>query len=448
MATEKLAMFGGPAVGRPAAAPWPQFTPEGIGRAVELLVRGETVTLGRRGVVAEAESAIAAYHGGRQALLLNSGHAALHAALMGLEVGPGDEVITTPYTWGASIACILHSGAIPIFVDVDPITGLLDPAKIAAAISPRTRAILVVHLYGQPADMPAIREIARRHGLFVIEDGSQAHGATIHGEVVGNFSDAAGFSCMGGKLLATSEAGYMVTPHDDVYWKSAMMCQHYGRSADAGFPEAYQPYVDSLVFTYRVSPMIAALFPGQLAKLDTQVKGRRENVAMLRERLAAIPWLQFPEYPDGFAPSYHMVTANYLPDATGVTRATILKALNAEGAGVFAYVPSPISTWKRLQWEGYEGPRPFWLENLRRTGVDYAAVSLPNCEHKIAHALEMGWNYVTPDPEGMARLARCFQKVNENLEALQAYEAEPAAPLEPAVPAVAAAQRAARSYER
>src|SRR6266542_4237980 len=268
MTGEKLALLGGEPAGLPGADPWPRFTPEAIARVVELLERGETVTLGKRGVIGEAESAVSAYHGGRHAMLLNSGHASLHAALMGLEIGPGDEVITTPYTWGASIACILHTGAVPVFVDVDPVTGLLDPACIAPAITPRTKAVLAVHIYGQPADMPAIRAVADRHGLFVIEDGSQAHGATIRGEKVGNFSDAAGFSCMGGKLLATAEAGYLVTPHADVYWKAAMMCQHYGRSADPGFPEAYKPFVDSLVFTYRLSPLTAALFPSQLAKLD------------------------------------------------------------------------------------------------------------------------------------------------------------------------------------
>jgi dTDP-4-amino-4,6-dideoxygalactose transaminase len=448
MAGEKLALLGGEAAGVPAAAAWPRFSPAAIARVVELLERSETVTLGKRGVIEEAEAAVSAYHGGRHAMVVSSGHASLHAALMGLEIGPGDEVITTPYTWGASIACILHTGAVPIFVDVDPVTGLLDPARITSAITPRTKAILPVHIYGQPADMPAIRRVAQRHGLFVIEDGSQAHGAAIQGEKVGSFSDAAGFSCMGGKLLATSEAGYLVTPHADVYWKAAMMGQHYGRSADPGFPEAYKPYVDSLVFTYRLSPLIAALFPSQLAKLDGEVAARRENVARLRELLADVGWLQFPDYAPGFEPSYHMVTTNFVPAAAGVTRATALKALNAEGVGIFAYVPSPLSTWRRLQWQGYEGPVPFWLEGLRRAGIDYSAVALPNCEHKIAHALEMGWNYVTSDPEAMARLAAAFHKVDRHLGALRDWERRETGMVAAEPAAVAAAGRAARSYER
>src|SRR5262249_22389582 len=141
---EKLALLGGEPAGGASAGPWPRFAPEAIARVVELLERGETVTLGKRGVVGEAEAALSAYHGGRHVLDLNSGPAALHASLMGLEIGPGDEVVTTPYTWGASIACILHAGAIPVFVDVDPVTGLLDPAAIPAAVTPRTKAILAV----------------------------------------------------------------------------------------------------------------------------------------------------------------------------------------------------------------------------------------------------------------------------------------------------------------
>jgi perosamine synthetase len=448
MPQEWLALLGGEPAGVSGAGRWPRFDPEAIARVVELLERGETVTLGKRGVIEEAETALSAYHGGRHVLALNSGHAGLHAALMGLEIGPGDEVITTPYTWGASIACILHAGAVPVFVDVDPVTGLLNPAAIPAAVTPRTKAVLAVHIYGQPADMPAIHAVSQRHGLFVIEDGSQAHGAAIHGEKVGNFSDAAGFSCMGGKLLATAEAGYMVTPHADVYWKAALMCQHYGRSADPGFPEAYKPYVDSLVFTYRLSPLIAALFPTQVAKLDGEVAARRENVARLRGALAGVAWLRFPDYPTGFEPSYHMLTMNFVPEAAGVSRGTILKALGAEGVGISAYVPSSISTWQRLQWRGYDGPVPLWLAGLERAGVDYSAVKLLGCEFKIAHAMEMGWNYVTPDPEAMVRLAAAFRKVDLHLETLRDWERRQTAPDTAEPEAVAAAGRAARSYER
>ena len=424
MKKTRLALLGGEPVGGARPAPWPQFRQADINGVVDILESGHTVGLGRTNpVIEKAEKALSRYHGGRNAMVLNSGHAALMSALMGLEVGPGDEVITTPYTWGASTSCILHVGAIPVFVDVDRVTGLLDPKKIEAAVTGQTKAILAVHLYGQPADMPAINRIARRRKLLVVEDGSQSHGATINGQVVGSFSDAAGFSCMGGKLLATSEAGYLLTPHEEVFWKAAMMGQHYGRSAEPGFPEEYKPYVDSLVYTFRLSPLIAALFPGQLRGLDRQVKARQQNADTFREALADCEIVRLPRYKKGVLPGYHMLTMNFRPEKAGVRRDTFLKALAAEGVRAFAYVPSSIHTWKRVHWKGYRGPVPHWMAGLERAKTDYASASLPNTGYKIEHAVEMGWNgYCRPDARGMRRMARAFLKVQDNLEALREWE--------------------------
>jgi dTDP-4-amino-4,6-dideoxygalactose transaminase len=352
----------------------------------------------------------------------SSGHAALHSALIGLEVSSGDEVITTPYTWGASISCILHNNAVPVFADVDPETGLLDPASIESRISPRTRAILVVHIYGQPADMTAIRAIADKHGLVVVEDGSQAHGAVHRGVKVGQFSDAAGFSCMGGKLLASSEAGYLVTPHEQVYWKAAMAGQHMGRSPEAGFPDGLRPYVDSLVYTYRLNPINAVLLTEQLKKVDAENEARRVNVSAFRAAMEGVRSISFPDYPEGDRPTYHMLTTNYNPDVAGVRRSTYVKALRAEGVAIGPYVPSSISRWSRLQWQDYDGPKVMWTETLRRSGIDYGLAEVPNCEIKVARSLEMSWNYVEVDEDGMNQLASAFEKVEENLDALREWE--------------------------
>lgn len=446
----KLALLGGKPVGGVRTPAHPTFRKSAIRKVARLLERGETVALGRVSkVIAEAEEAISRYHGGRHVLTCNSGHAALMCALMGLEVGPGDEVITTPYTWGASISCILHVGAIPVFVDVDPVSGLMDPGKIAAAVTPRTRAILVVHLFGQPADMPAINRIAKRHKLFVIEDGSQAHGATIRGKRVGNFSDAAGFSCMGGKLLATAEAGYLVTPHRDVFWKAAMMCQHYGRSAEPEFPDAFRPYVDSLVFTFRLTPLVAVLFPSQIRRLDGQVAARQENVAILTEAMRDCEIVEFPKLKKGYLSSYHMLTMNFRPEKADLGRETVLQALAAEGVGIFPYVPAPITRWKRLQWKGYQGPVPFWLAHLERAKTDYATVKLPNCEYKVAHGLEMSWNHYRRNASGMKRMATAFLKVQDNLAELRAWERKQGrTPKEDQDAVVGAARRAAASFRR
>src|ERR1700733_7881781 len=206
--TDALALLGGQPVGDPGRPHYPRFSERARARVDQLLQTGPMVGLSKEHPqVGEAEATIARWHGVEHCLTTASGHGALHAALIGLEITAGAEVVTTPYTWGASVSPILHNGAVPVFADVDPERGLLDSASVEAAIGPRTEAILVTHIYGQPADMTALRAVADRHGLALIEDGSQAHGARHRGTRVGAFGDAAGFSCMGGKLLATTEAG-------------------------------------------------------------------------------------------------------------------------------------------------------------------------------------------------------------------------------------------------
>jgi len=423
MSASKLALLGGEPVGSLPTTTYPNFDPAAIRRVAELLQRGATVGLNKKHPeILEAETAIATWQGVAHCLGTSSGHAALHSALIGLEISSGDEVITTPYTWGASISCILHNNAIPIFADVDPETGLIDPQSVEQNITPRTRAILAVHIYGQPANMTALGQIAREHDLVVIEDGSQAHGALHRGRKVGTFGDAAGFSCMGGKLLASSEAGYMVTPHEQVYWKAALGGQHMGRSSEDGFPPDLQPYVDSLVYTYRMNPITAVLLTEQLRKIDAENDARRRNAAFFRSALEGTQSVRFPTYPEGDEPVYHMLTMNFQPEAVGLSRDTYLQALRAEGVGIFAYVPSPIPSWNRLHWQTYDGPKVMWTETLRWAEVDYTEVQVPNCEQKVANSLEMGWNHTRLNEAGMLKLASAFHKVEENLGALRDWE--------------------------
>lgn len=427
-----LALCGGQPVGKVEIPPFPRFTERAIERATSLLREGRTIGLGRIcPEVAEAEAAVSAYHSGRHVLGANSGHGALQMALAGLEIGPGDEVITTPYTWGASISCILHQGAVPIFADIIEETGLLDPVSVEAAITPRTKAILVVHLFGQPANLSAFRALADRHNLKLIEDGSQAHGATIDGVGVGNVGDAAGFSCMGGKLLATTEAGYVVTPREDVYWKGAMIGHHMGRACDEGFPEALRPFADSLVYTHRLHPINAVLLVEQLKKLDDEVNQRRRHAARLREKLAGARYYRLPDYAATKSqPAYHLLTATFDHAAAGISRNTFIAALKAEGLFAFAYVPSPIPDWPRLHWQDYRGPRVAWLDELKRHGVDYRGMALPACRRRIASAVEMRFDFIDADATLIDRMAEIILKVENNIDELCAYEAEhgPAAP--------------------
>ncbi len=420
----QLALLGGPKLGPVPPDPHPRFTARAIARASALLRKGMTVGLGKHHpVILEAEQAIARWQKVRHCMVVSSGHASLQIALIGHEIGPGDEVITTPYSWGASTSCILHSGAIPIFTDADPVTGLMDPRTIEARITRRTRAILPVHIHGQPADMPAIVKIARRHGLAVVEDGSQAHGALVAGKMVGRWGDAAGFSCMGFKLLGTTEAGYLATPHEEVYWKAALSCQHMGRSPDPGFPEKLRPYSDSLVYSYRLSPVTAVLLVEQLKKVDGENEGRRKNAALLKKSMAGLGLVSFPEYGPDVVPSYYTLSMNFRPEAAGVHRDTFERALVAEGLPVGHYVPAPIPHWERMRTDrGYRGPRTTWTEPLRRAGVDYRRERYPGAERKIERSIDMDWNYIRLDALRMRRMADVFAKIEENIDALRAWE--------------------------
>jgi dTDP-4-amino-4,6-dideoxygalactose transaminase len=423
----RLALLGGDPIGIPAKPHYPRFTAKARSDIDDVLREGDTVGLGRaHRWIDAAERAIAEWHGVGHCLTTSSGHASLHAALIGLQVTGGAEVITTPYTWGASTSPILYNNAVPVFADVDPDRGLLDPDSVREAIGPRTEAVLVTHIYGQPADMTALLRVASDHGLALIEDGSQAHGARHRGRRVGGFGDAAGFSCMGGKLLATSEAGYMVTDRDDAYWNAVISCQHAGgtehagRADEPGFPSDLRPYTDSLHLTYRLSVLNAILLVHQLAKLDEENANRIQNRAWFVEGIDGVSSVSVPDYPDG-DPVYHMVTLNFVAEHAGVSKKTYLAALQAEGVGAFAYVGVPLHRLERLR-GGTQAPRTMWLDRLSRSGVDYAALELPGCDAKVERSFEMSWNWIDLDREAMTRLAAAFVKVEEQLDALRAYE--------------------------
>lgn len=417
----KLALLGGKPACKlpPPKVRFPSFSKKVINAVVSRLEGRRQVDLHGHKV---AEERLRDYHGGGHPLVVNTGTTALQLGLAATGVGPGDEVITSPYSWGATTSCILHLGAIPVFTDVVRETGLMDPETIEPLITPRTKAIVVVHIYGQAADMTRIAAIARKHKLLVIEDGSQAHGALWKGKKVGLFGDAAGFSCMGGKLLAATEAGYVIFKRRADYFTSLTLSQHIARASVPGFPAKHQPYWDSLFYNFRVCMLAADILAEQIPKLDREIEARRENVALLRKALEGSRYLSFPHYSKGCEPSYHMVTANFDSEQAGLSRDTFLNAVSAEGFGIFRYIPSAIPTWKRMNWQGYDGPPAPWLRWLEQAKVDYRGLTFPNCEWKIAHEVEFGFNYIRREPKRMKAFAHCVMKVEENLDALREWE--------------------------
>jgi dTDP-4-amino-4,6-dideoxygalactose transaminase len=209
----------------------------------------ETGQLAQGPRVAEFEERFAAFVGAPHAVAVSSGTTAIHLALLAAGIGDGDEVITVSFTFTASASAILHAGARPVFVDVDPTTFTIDASQIEAALTPRTRAIMPVSLYGNPADMPAVMEVAARHGLLVLEDACQAHGASINGRRSGAWGTAV-FSFYPTKNMTTGEGGIITTDDGELAGRARLLRQH-------GMRERYRP--DILGYNFRMTDIGASI---------------------------------------------------------------------------------------------------------------------------------------------------------------------------------------------
>ncbi len=286
--------------------------------------------------VGRFEEAFAAYIGARHALALNSCTAALHLSMIAAGVGPGDEVITTPMTFAATANAIVHTGATPVFVDVERATQNLDPALLAAAITPRTRAILPVHMAGRPCDMDPIMECARKHGLKVIEDAAHAIEATYHGRHIGTIGDAACFSFYVTKNLVTGEGGMVTTGNDawaekiQTYGLHGMSKGAWKRYGDEGFVH-YQVLYPG--FKYNMTDMQAALGIHQLARIEDYGRRRREIWGRYDAAFAALPAERPAREAPGTAHARHLYTLLVDIERLGVGRDAIVEELKREGIG-------------------------------------------------------------------------------------------------------------------
>jgi dTDP-4-amino-4,6-dideoxygalactose transaminase len=221
--------------------------------------------------VTALEEEFAGYCGAKHGVAVNSGTSALHLALLAAGIQPGDEVITVPFTFYASVATIGYTGAMPVYVDIDPATFNIDPSKIEAAITARTRAILLVHLYGQCADMDPILEIARRHKLIVIEDAAQAHGAEYRGRRAGGIGDIGCFSFYPTKNLGAAGEGGMLTTNNPEYARTAALLRSWGEE------QRYRPRLKG--YNYRLPAIQAAILRVKLRRLEHWIQARRAFAA-------------------------------------------------------------------------------------------------------------------------------------------------------------------------
>ncbi|HWA00949.1 MAG TPA: DegT/DnrJ/EryC1/StrS family aminotransferase [Caulobacterales bacterium] len=289
--------------------------------------------------VAELEKEFAAYSGAQFGLGVNNGTNALYLALLSADIGPGDEVITVPFTFVASVSAIHYTGATPVFVDIDPRTFTMDPAKLEAAITPKTKAIVPVHLYGQPADMDPIMAIAKKHGLLVLEDACQAHGAEYNGKRVGGIGDWGAFSFYPGKNLGAYGEGGMTTTNNADYAKKIRMLR------DWGAEKKYQHVLKG--FNMRLEGMQGAILRVKLKYLEKWTEARRTAAARYNALFAGTG-VQTPHAAPNVRHVYH-VYAIRTPE-----RQKWIDALNAKGIQTGIHYPIPIHELPAFEDLGYK----------------------------------------------------------------------------------------------
>jgi dTDP-4-amino-4,6-dideoxygalactose transaminase len=325
-----------------------------IDEAVLSVLESSQFILGR--FVAAFEADFAAFCSVQHAVGVNSGTSALHLALLAAGVGAGDEVITVPFTFVATVAAIHYCGAHPVFVDIDPVSFTMDPGGIERSITARTKAILPVHLYGQPADMDPILEIARRHRLPVIEDAAQAHGAEYKGRRVGSLGDLACFSFYPGKNLgAYGEGGAVVTDNAE-YARTIRMLRDWGQSR--------RYYHDLRGFNYRLEGMQGAVLGVKLKHLPAWNDARRANAAAYGRHLAGAD-VQTPVEMPYARHVYHVYAVR------ARERDALAAELLAHGVQTGIHYPIPVHLQK-----AYADPK-------------YKAGDFPNAERAAAEVLSL-----------------------------------------------------------
>lgn len=357
---------------------WPVIVEEDKKAVMRVLNRGVLFGPYAPEVVA-LQNEFASYIGTKFCIATNSGTAALHMGIAAAGIGPGDEVITSAFSFLASATCILHHNGIPVFVDIDPKTYNIDVNKIEEKITEKTKAIIPVHIHGLPCDMDRILEIARRHNLVVIEDACQSHGATYKGKKTGNFGEMATYSLNSTKNLPGGEGGLFVTNSEELRAK-ANMTRMFGEFVKEGEGRSYKAY--TMGWMYRTQELSAALTRSQLKRLDFYNENSRRNGDYLTKELSKIKGLIPPVTPPDRTYIYHKYRVRLDPKALGIEiepakfRDLVMKALLAEGVDVvlwqhFSLPANPLFQKKEGYGKGCPWSCPFYNKEISYNIEDY-----------------------------------------------------------------------------
>jgi dTDP-4-amino-4,6-dideoxygalactose transaminase len=392
--TQTLALLGGaPAVDKTLKVNWPIVTDADKRAVMKVLDEGPLWALGGDdGLIAPEmiglEKEFAAFVGAKHALACNGGTAALHMAISAAGVGPGDEVITTAYSFLATPVSVLHNSGVPIFADIDPRTYNIDVADMERKITPRTKALLPVHVHGVPADMDRINAIAKKHHLIVIEDACQAPGSKYKGRPAGSLGDMAAFSLNGTKNFAVGEGGLFATS-DETFRARANMVRMVGE----GLPswDRTMEFQHLIAWNYRFQEMPAAFGRSQLKRLPQYNAQARANGQALTKRLSGVKGIEAPFVPADCETIYHKFRVRLKPEELDVPlegvafRDVVQAALEAEGVDAPVWLQAPLPAHPIFQVrEGYGHGYPWTVahKDLRYHAADY-----PNAQHLCDNSL-------------------------------------------------------------
>jgi len=289
-----------------------------------VLVQGEKARL--------FEEEFANYIGVKHAVALSNGTAALDTALKVLKIGPGDEVVTPAFSFVASSNCILYQGAKPVFADINPRTFNIDPSEVSNKITAKTKAIICAHLFGQPADMRELKEIAEEHKIALVEDAAQSHGAEYRGQRVGDIGTIGCFSFYATKNMTTGEGGMITTNDSELARRASLLINH-------GQTEKYRHVI--LGYNYRMPEVCAAIGLVQLQKLDGWNKKRRENAGILTKGIQKIRGLTPPLVSEGVKHVFYQYVVR-VEDDFPIGRDNLAEHLEKKGVGVAVHYPIPI----------------------------------------------------------------------------------------------------------
>jgi dTDP-4-amino-4,6-dideoxygalactose transaminase len=404
-----LALLGGPPVRTKPFTAWPIFGDAEEQRLLRTLRSGHWGRLNGT-EVAEFERRFAAMHGCRHGIAVANGTVALRIALLAAGIRADDEVIVPPYTFVSTASAVVEANAIPVFADIDLETFNLDPAAVAAAITPRTRAIIPVHFAGQPADMEAILTLARARALIVIEDAAHAHGAKYGDRPAGSLGNMAAFSFQSSKNLTAGEGG-IATTDDDALAESYRSIQNCGRIPGGVW---YEHHVIS--GNYRLGEFQGAILNCQLDRLEEQTQKRDGNGQYLASRLGALPGLYPQARPAQCTRhSYHLFMMRVDADRFGAPRELVLKALQAEGIPCSAGYGFSLPRQPLFKNRAFG---PFLPDASPR--LDYLEARCPNSDLVCQQCIWLGQSLFLGSRDDIDDIARAFEKVHDQREALTA----------------------------